>query len=197
MPTTTPRPAPSGGPLRPAFTLVEVLVASTIGTMLLAAILSTFLFLGRAGVSIQNYAEMENQARNAMDTFALDARMAYEVAWHGADSVTLTVESGGAKQRHTYAYDSAAGTFTRRRVAPVAGSAEVLLSGIQRGSFKFTAYKINTEEISLASTPSANADRMTKQIQISLEARRDGRALAAATNKVVSARFVLRNKKVT
>jgi prepilin-type N-terminal cleavage/methylation domain-containing protein len=197
MPTTTPKPAADRRPLRAAFTLVEVIVATTIGSMLLAAILTSFVFLGRAGVSIQNYAEMESQARKAMDTFSLDARMAYDATWNSANSVTLTVESGGARRRYTYAYNSTAGTFTRQLVGPTTGSAEVLLAGIQPGSFKFTAYKINTEEINLASAPSASADRMTKQIQISLEARRTGRTVAASTNKVVSARFVLRNKKVT
>ena len=42
-----------------AFTLVEVMIASSLGTMVLAGVMSTFLMLGRSGANIANYSEME------------------------------------------------------------------------------------------------------------------------------------------
>ncbi len=210
MPTTTPKPvreprrrAGLPGARRRAFTLVEVLIATTLGGIVLAAVLSSFLFLGRVGYSVQNYADMERQARNAMETFALDVRMAYDARWTVVNNrpvaVTVEVEQGGSRVRYTYAYNAAAGTFTRQRTGPSTGPAVVLISGIRNNpniDF-FTAYKIDTEKINFATTTPNAASNMTKQIQISLEAQRMRSTLATATNKVVSARFVLRNKRVT
>lgn len=203
MPTTTPRPAPERAPGLRAFTLVEVMIGSTLGAIVLAAVLTAFLFLGRAGVAVQNYSDMEAQAREAMETFALDVRMAYGVTWTvsggEATAVTVTVEENGAEARYTYAYDSAAGAFSRQRTLPAGGNVRVLITGIKRNPAVdfFTAYKIDTQRIDFSTTTAAAAANMTKQIQISLEAERLRTTLGAATNKVVSARFVLRNKKVT
>ncbi len=203
MRITTPRPAPERLARLRAFTLVEVLIGSTLGVIVLAGVLSAFLFLGRAGVAVQNYSDMEAQAREAMETFALDVRMAYDVSWtiSGGDAtaVTVTVEENGDEARYTYAYDSGAGTFSRQRTYPSAGSVRMLISGIKRNASVdfFTAYKIDTQRIDFATTSATAANNMTKQIQISLEAERLRTTLGAATNKVVSARFVLRNKKVT
>jgi len=194
MPTITRKPKAESRPARAAFTLVELMIASALSAAILAGVLTAFLFLGRTGVAIQNYSDMEAQARGAMETFALDARMAYEVTWNSTQSVTLTTESGGTKYKYTYSYSSTQGTFSRQQTSPSTGAADVLISNIRPGTFAFTAYKINTEEIDLGSS---NANGMTKQIQISLEARRTATTVATMTNKVVSARFVLRNKKVT
>ncbi len=203
MRITIPRHAPERPFRRRAFTLVEVLIGSTLGAIVLAGVLSAFLFLGRAGVAVQNYSDMEAQAREAMETFALDVRMAYGVSWSisggEANGVTITVEENGDEARYTYVYDSTAGTFSRQRTHPSAGDVRVLISGIKRNPEVdfFTAYKIDTQRIDFSTTTATAAANMTKQIQISLEAERLRTTLGAATNKVVSARFVLRNKKVT
>ncbi len=181
------RPSAHGGR---AFTLVEVLVATTLSSMVLAAVLTCFLFLGRAGVGLQNYADMESQARAAIETFALDARMASDARWNSAQSLTLTIRRAGGNISATYAYDPVARTFTR---SVPGAAAEVLLTDIR--SFSFNAYGIDTGAISLDTITTAT-HRDTKQVQISLETERVRRSLAASTNKVISARFVLRNKRV-
>lgn len=172
-----------------AFTLVEILVGATLGSMLLAAVLAAFLFLGRAGVGLQNYADMEAEAREAVETFAQDARMASGVVWNSASSLTLSVARPGGALSVSYDYNSTAGTLVRR----VGSTSTTLLTGIS--TFAFSAYSIDTQAVSLASNLSA-ANGATKQIQLTLETRRAHRTLAIATNKVVSARFVLRNKPV-
>ena len=205
MPTTTPRPVLKRrrGPVRRAFTLVEVLIATTLGGVLLAAVLSSVLFLGRVGYAIQNYADMEAQARNAMETFALDVRMAYDVTWtvvnNRPTAVTVVTMQGSTRIPYTYTYNATAGTFTRQRTGSTPGPVTTLITGIKPNPAVdfFTAYKIDTQKINFATATPIAASNMTKQIQISLEAQRTRSTLATATNKVVSARFVLRNKKVT
>src|SRR5947208_13205385 len=73
------------------FTLVEVLIASTLSTLVLAGVLSAFLFLVRTGFRSSSYSEMEAQLRRGLDTFAQDTRSASDVHWNSAQSITLTV----------------------------------------------------------------------------------------------------------
>lgn len=194
--TITTTPAPSAPEPRRrsrsqrGFTLVEVLISSGISSLVVIAILTTFLFLGRSAANIRNYTDMESQARRALELFAEDTRQASAVSWTDARTVTLTVNAASI----TYAYNASDGTFSRK-VGTAAAS--TLLTGIT--TFSFNAYTITTTQISDFSTAAARAiaNRDTKQIQVSLSARRKDSTVVAATNTVLSARFILRNKRVT
>ena len=191
MTTTTPKPASERrrSPLC-GFSLVEILVASSLATMVMAGVMTAFLFIGRTSVSLRNYADLETQARNAMETFAQDVRMSSGVAWTSASSLTLSIQQGNTTIPATYTYDPTARTFSRT----IGTTTDILITNIR--SFAFNAYSIDTTSISLAA-PNASTNTATKQIQISLETERFNRTLALHTNKVISARFVLRNKRVT
>lgn len=177
------------------FTLTEVLIASTLATIVMVAVLSAVLTLTRSGYLLNNYIDMEKQARNALETIAVDARVAQSVSWHrDADDspligVTLTDPSGIAVR---YDYASSAGTLTRTRGADV----RVLITGIQ--SLTFSAYKYADATGIQLVTPSATTlsalNGVTKMMQVSLSSVRTRTTLADATNNVVSARYVLRNK---
>lgn len=196
MTTTTPSPTAETRPRVAGFTLPELMITATLGSIIMLAVLTSFLFLGRSGANLQNYAEMEAQARRAIETFALDVRMAKNATWNSTRSVTLAaVTSGGSTESYTYAYDADKGIFTRTE----GGVTTTLISGISPGSFNFTAYKINTAKITLSDDASALsvASGLTKQIQISLRTTRSTRTVTDATNAVISARFILRNKSVT
>lgn len=186
----SPTPKGVGG-----FTLVEMMIGATISSFVLAAVLTTFLFMGRSGANVQNYNDMEVQARNALEYFAEDTRQGSGVVWNTASSVSITVGTNTV----TYAYDSGTRRFGRVVVVTATGvqtSNRTLVTGIT--SFAFSAYNISgaTVAISTAAERSA-ANGTTKQIQISLEAARTNTTVVAATNTVLSARFILRNKRVT
>lgn len=193
MTTITHSPAPDRSRRLRGFTLVELMVSATLSGFLLVAVITSFLFLGRSGANMQNYTDMEAQARRTIETFAADVRMAREATWTSSNSLTLTVvTSAGATVAYTYTYNPSAGTFVR-----IAGGATTtLLTGIS--SFNFTAYKINTDTIDLSDASTlASASNLTKQVQISLRTIRSTRTVTDATNSVISARFILRNKRVT
>jgi prepilin-type N-terminal cleavage/methylation domain-containing protein len=174
------------------FTLVEVLISATLGSLVLMAVMAAFLFLGRSGANMQNYVDMEAQARRAIETFAEDVRMSSGATWNTSNSLTLTVVTASGTVSRTYTYNSTAGTFTRT----ASGSTTTLLTGIS--TFSFTAYKINTDTIDLSdSSTLTDASNLTKQIQISLRTIRSTRTVTDATNSVISARFILRNKNIT
>lgn len=173
--------------------MVEVMIGATLSVFILAGVLSTFLFLGRSGANLRNYNDMEAQARKSLELFAEDTRQASAVSWSSGTSVTLTVNSNSV----TYSFTS--GSFTRILITPTATIVKsVLLTGII-GNPLFLAYDINGTAITDFSTAAlrTTANNSTKQIQISLSASRSTNTVTTATNIILSARYVLRNKHVT
>lgn len=191
MTTTTLLPA-HNVPVAPrptrGFTLVEVMVSATIASFILAAVITTFLFMGRSGANVQHYSDMEGQARKALEVFAQDVRQASTITWTSNQNVTLRVNGSDIM------YAFAGSTFFRRNVS--SGTQIDLVTGVS--SFSFNAYNITGTSLPLSTaTELTNAGKQTKQLQISLEARRQSTTVVAATNTVLSARFILRNKRVT
>ncbi len=195
MTTTTPSPARNRARSAGGFTLVEMMIGATISSFVLAAVMSTFLFMGRSGANIQNYNDMEVQARGALEYFAEDTRQASGVVWNSATSVALTVGTNTI----TYTYDATTKKFSRVVVVTATSattSSRVLVTGIT--TFAFSAYSISAATVPIGTAAErAAANGTTKQLQISLEAARTNTTVVAATNTVLSARFILRNKKVT
>jgi prepilin-type N-terminal cleavage/methylation domain-containing protein len=187
--TTLPlRPSPDRRRARRGFTLVEVLISAGLAGFILTGVLTCFLFLGRSGANIQNYNDMESQSRRALEQFAQDTRQASSITWNSSTSVTLVVDSTNI----TWAY--ASGNFSRQVGS---AAATTMISGIT--TFSYKAYTITGTEITDFSTATArtNAGKSTKQLQVSLEAARTSQTVARATNLVLSARYILRNKRVT
>jgi len=179
-----------GADRRGGFTLVEMMIGATLSGFVLLAVLTTFLFMGRSGANLQNYSDMESQARRALEVFAEDVRQASSIVWNTDVRVTLRVNLAEIE----YSYDSGAGTFRRR----TAGGPVVLITGIRTGSFAFKAYNVAGTEMPLTSAAELiAAGSSTKQLQISLEASRTSQTVTSATNLVLSARYILRNKIVT
>ena len=177
------------------FTLVEVLIASALASVVMAAVLTSVIMISRSGYLLNNYIDMENQARTALETIALDARVSQDVAWIRANDtspligITLTDPAGVSIR---YDYNSSAGTLSRT----TNGATRVLITGIQ--SLTFSAYKYADATGILIVDPSTTTltalNGVTKMLQISLSSIRTRTTLADATNNVVSARYVLRNK---
>jgi type II secretory pathway pseudopilin PulG len=178
---------------RAGFTLVEVLIASTLSTLVLAGVLSAFLFLVRTGFRSSSYSEMEAQLRRGLDAFAQDTRSATNVHWNSAQSITLTVNG----QSVTYAYDSATDSASYRSFYRAVGDLAsaprtVLVRGLDT-DFAFHRYKL---EQSGVTDNTAQNDAETKLLQLSLRATRTSVATTGAGNAAISARYMLRNKRV-
>lgn len=179
-----------------AFTLVEIMVGSTISVIILAGVLTAFLMLGRSGYNAANYSVMEAEARRALETFSEEARMANNITWNSNTSITLRVVTSTSSQLVTYAYDSSTSGPTAKCFYRMLGDGSstsprrILVRNVNE--FAFRRYKVvNGVDFT------ANNDLETKQIQITLRSVRTGVTTVAATNAVLSARVVLRNKAVT
>jgi len=178
-----------------AFTLVEVLIASTLSVFVLAGVLSAFIFLTRSGFRASGYSELESEVRRGLDVFARDTRNATDVHWNSSQSITLTLP----RNHVTYAYDNDPANATYRSFFRVTGDAAstqarlVLIHNVDP-AFSFRRFRIAQPG---ADDNSAANDLETKQLQLSLRAIRTTPAATEASNSAVSARYVLRNKRVT
>src|SRR5690606_38533331 len=135
MITTTPWRGRKGSR---GLTLVELLIASSLTGLVLAGVLSMFLFLGRTGANVANYADMETQARLALERFGQDARQAGGITWNSANSVTLHVNGADI----FYTYNPVARTFSRS----VGAVTTVLVEGVT-DEFSFTGYTIGGTKV--------------------------------------------------
>jgi Tfp pilus assembly protein PilW len=178
-----------------AFTLVEVIIASTLSAFVLAGVLSAFVFLTQSGFRASGYNEMEAELRRGLERFARDTRNASDVHWNSSQSVTLTVNGAPV----TYAYDATPASPTYRSFCRVDGDASAPLPGTVLirnldADFAFQRYKLAQAGVS---DNTAGNDTETKQLQLTLRARRTSVATTGGSNAAVSARYILRNKQVS
>jgi hypothetical protein len=194
MPTTLPDRRPLRLGRRAGFTLAEVLIAASVGSFVMAGLLSSFLMMGRSGANAYAYVGMETDARKGLERFGEDVRMASNITWTSSSDVTLAVmhlnDTGTDAVR--YYWDTGASNATyhcllRTGPDPVTGisGTQILARNVQ--TFEFDRWMLGT-------SGAATNDVGTKQLQIRLTLRQQAVTAVAATDLVVSARFVLRNK---
>lgn len=101
---------------RGGFTLVELLIGMTLSLIILGAVLSSYIFLGRnftrsLGISSANQPTLESQARRSLTNFGEDVRMANGITAPVlpdtlANEVTLNLPVGSGTKGITYYYNS-------------------------------------------------------------------------------------------
>ena len=169
------------------FSLVEVLIATALSSVLLAAVMTSFLFITRSGANLAHYSLMEHESHRGLERFAQDVREASGIEWTSATQIQLNFPTGtpvvyklgGAKNNE----------FIRTQ-----GGADATLVTFVTG-MSFVGYNLAGAELDPADIAVSNAE--TKQLQLRLLSKRQSITAAAATNRVLSARFILRNKQVS
>lgn len=200
MTISTPRTRAACHPAgRRGFTLTEVLVATALSGFVLAGVLSAVIWLGRGGFAASSYSELEAETRRALEIFGEDARKTTGLVWNHEQSVTLwTATAGSGTRGVTYAYDANPASATYRSFYRLEGDAastlprRVLVRQVAR-DFKFRRFKLEQS----GGDNTALNDLETKQIEVSFRASRTGAAVVAANQSALSARYVLRNKRVS
>lgn len=193
---TAPTPRTSEPPRRrAAFTLVETIVAVTLGTILMAAVFSVIVMQARLSTSVGNYADLNAGSRQAMSLFEREMRTAKTIAVMESDKVegtlTTSVAAGTLADKApgytyavvTYAYDKGRRTVTR---AVDGQKPVVVLSDVESFSFRY----FNKNDAPAVTT----AD--IKKILISATLRRTVQG-TANSDYLVSAMVTMRNRIVT
>jgi prepilin-type N-terminal cleavage/methylation domain-containing protein len=183
---------------RRGFTLVELLIAMSLGTIVLAGVFSAFLMLVRSGMRTSNYSVMETETRRAFEQLGIDARMANNFTSIYTGNVitafTLTIPSNDltSQRQVTYGIDSSDSTNMKLYMVPgndptVTTGRLVLVSKVV--GLTFLRYDANGTLIPASTT----SDAGVKHVQASLSVRRVSSGIAAATQVIRSSAFTLRN----
>jgi prepilin-type N-terminal cleavage/methylation domain-containing protein len=120
---------------RQGFTITEVLIATSMGAILMAAVLSSFVFIGRNLARLASYQALEGEARKALAYLRQDLALAKAVkngTSPSAATVTLVLPAGEV----TYTYDS--GARQLRRQATFGANTDFTL--LRNGSCECTSF---------------------------------------------------------
>lgn len=194
------------------------MVGSSISSFLLLGVLSAFLFMGRTSANIINYSEIEAKARQSLEMFSREVHNANNVTSYSGTSVTLTIPdtvssdpdgTGSGAYTVTYTFDTANAKLTRSGPPidnPTGASVTTdLITGVELvpgftsylNYYRYvrpTTYPLGQGYFDGFTTNTAANALEIKQIEVSFVLRRQNVTVTAATNKVLSARFILRNK---
>jgi prepilin-type N-terminal cleavage/methylation domain-containing protein len=189
----TRRPRPSAG-----FTMPELLIGSTLASMIMAAVLSSFIFLGRNLTRLANYHSLESKGREALTYLSRDLVLAQGVKRGTTPtdtSLTLVLPGGEV----TYTYDSAAAKL--RRQANFGATQDISLLKNDTASctaFRFDYYTMTGGSPASQVTPSVYVPYSIKQIQVrfTVETPAGPTSGTHTSYDAVSARYVLRNKQL-
>jgi type II secretory pathway component PulJ len=167
---------------RAGFSLVELLISLTLIMLLTLALLTSYLFIARGDQSLQNYGEMNAQARKLLEQLGADLRAATDVANFTESNLTLilpTSPAATAMQDVTWDFDSVDGTVTRQDDSGT--------STLARDVHTFGFYYANGNNVQTTSLVEV------KQVQLSLRMLRLV-ALSVTSEYVISAQFTMRAK---
>ena len=179
-----------------AFTLVELIISASLGSIILAGVLTTFTLYVKSGIRAANYSIIEEQTRRAFTQLGIDARMANG---YGSDftsgvikSFTLQIPNSANTDLTfmTYGYDGS-GKFTFFSVPGTDPTATAGRLNLISNITAVTIYRYNAAgtEIPAATT----SDAGIKHIQISVSVSRSQSGVAAATQVIRSSAFTMRN----
>jgi prepilin-type N-terminal cleavage/methylation domain-containing protein len=166
------------------FSLVEVMVATSIFAIVLVGVLAAYLFVGRNLTRLVNLQHQEVESRRTLRTFTQDLSAAINInnTTLSSSTITLTKPTTSGTTTVTFTYSAGAGTFVRTEGA----ASQTLLSGLT--SLAMTYYSESGNTVT-GSPLSVKAVELTYS------------STAGSTNsgtlakyKTVSPRVLLRNK---
>jgi prepilin-type N-terminal cleavage/methylation domain-containing protein len=179
------------------FTLVELLVSTFLGAIILAAVLTVFVMIAKTQNNVGQYVDMERDAQRALERFSQDARMASLLSTGIVGSttpitdITLTIPQTNGAGVDTVRYYFSGNRLIRYGRDPVTNAANtttVLATDVQSGQFK---------RWKLASIGPADVDPETDLLQIQILMKKQRSTAVSTSDLVVSASYLLRNHKTT
>ncbi|HWZ94532.1 MAG TPA: hypothetical protein VNW30_04995 [Opitutaceae bacterium] len=202
-----------------AFTLVEVMVAASLGAFISSGVVSTFLMIGRTSTNLANYCDLDSNARGALETFGREVRNAGSVTAFSGTSVTLGIPDTTSSTNTLYSVTYSLATdpefpgqqALKRTGPPLDNPAGTIgdtypIHYVQQSNTIFKYFSLQAGYISGPgygpgnTAPNNEIDPATqniagiKQIELTLTSQRSSSTVVSATNTVLSACFTLRNK---
>jgi len=166
---------------RRAFTLAEVMIATAIGAIAVAALTGSFMFFIRSSLSLGNYALLNSRGRVVLEELGRDLRMAHTVRTKEAGRMVIEVGRASGETVVEYYYDPR----ERRLLRIDETTRRILLRDVDHFEFRYFNIRGGV----------AGNNLETKRVQLDARLRRDVQA-TQNTMRIISASFTMRNRHV-
>jgi len=176
-------------------TLVELLVASAISTIVIIAVMLLAYHSARSFAALANYVDLDIKSRTTLDTMSSEIRQASELTTATATSLTFTGTNVVSLRTYTlgYTYDPNALTLTRTYSEPPAATqTKVMLT--QCTLFRFDLFQRNPIIGTYDQFPVDSLSRpdLCKLVRLTWICSRSILGRTANTESVQSAKVVIR-----
>jgi Tfp pilus assembly protein PilW len=168
-----------------AFTLVEMMVASAIGVVLFAGVITMFIFASRSFASLTNYLDLDQKTQATLDKMSREIRQVKGLTSYTSTNLMFQNYDGSALQ---YIYNPNAQTLTRINGT---NSNTTLLTGCD--SLQFSIYQRAPSSNDFQPYPTT-VTTDTKVIELTWNCYRTILGSKVNTESMQSAKVVIRNK---
>ena len=170
---------------RRAVTIMELLIACTITTVIFVALGKVIMTTARSFMAMGNYGDLDRASRNALDILSRDVRQSRQLLTYTPKRISLQANDNST---NIYNYDSSTGRLTRQS----GGRSTVLLT--QCDYLNFSIYQRNpSNNWSWYPVSSSNLYSTTKLIDVSWKCSRKILGAKVNTESVQTAKIVIRN----
>jgi Tfp pilus assembly protein PilW len=181
-----------------AMTIMEVLVATGVGSIVLATVMSLSLFSTRSSMAVANYTDLDAKSRYALDVISKEVRQATAVSSYqsSTNSKSLTLTNSAAGVSSTLTWNGSARTLVLQRTGQAALTALTQCDQWNVALYQRTPLVTATNILFYPATnTSGTLDlRLCKMIDMSWKCSRSILGQKANTENVQAAQLVLRNK---
>lgn len=188
--------AARGLKLSQGFTLVELLIGATLSAAVMAAVLSSYIFLGRGLNRLVNQQTLETESRRTLDTFTKDVQLATGIDTSttvSASTVRLTIPSAtGAATTVTYTFTNDAGGNGTLVRTPSVGSAQTLLRNIINNGLTLRYYDASGTEYTSYTNYLPGIKQLALEFSTQTGVANNG--TRTLVHRVTSSRVLLRNR---
>jgi hypothetical protein len=177
-----------------AYTLIDIMVASALFSIATAMVMTAFVFCLRGFIAMSNYAILDTENRQAMDTLSKEIRQAIRVDSFDSTSPQklqiYTLDYSGAPTHVLYSFDSVHKIMRRTEN----GISKIMLTNCE--VLFFTNYSPLTAPATFDIYPTPNNDIPdTKVIELTWKTKRSiGGTALYNTENIQTARVVMRNQ---
>ena len=169
---------------RQAFTLVEMLVAMSLSSILIAMVAMMSLFCSRSLAAMANYSELETQSRAALDLMTSEIRQTTSLSSYTPSDLTFLYTNGFSLR---YYYNQG----TKELVRSCNGQSKTLLK--ECDFVQFSIFQRNVTNQTFNCVPTTNIANC-KLVQINWVCSRSIIGAKLNTESVQSAKVVIRNR---
>jgi prepilin-type N-terminal cleavage/methylation domain-containing protein len=166
-----------------AMTLIELMVATAIGTIVMTAVAALSIYTARSFSALMNYVDLDAQSRKTLDQMTWKMRHVSAVRSFDTNNVSFTYMGTGTL---SYAY----APRTKELTETWNGRSSVLLK--ECDTLKFSAFQRTTASGTFDQTATTDTN-LIKEIQVSWSCSRKILGSLVNSESVQSAKIVLRN----